>query len=118
MLADCVPEVPSKKRVMEQLLPFLITSTQGLLCGLIENVSVQEPGPLPLLSEALYNLLKSRLIKFNRSQVLPKSINNESSGWGRRDPLNALFTRAVNYKTQIVSGLFNFIQLFGRRRHH
>lgn len=50
MLADCMPEVPSNKRVMERLLPFLIASTQGLLCSLIENVSVEESGPLPLLS--------------------------------------------------------------------
>lgn len=75
-----MPEVPSNRRVMEQLLPFLISSTQGLLCALIENVSVEE--------FALYNLLKKRPIKFNRSQVLPKSINDESSGSrGRKGPL-------------------------------
>jgi len=64
---------------MERLLPFLITRTQRLLCTLIENLSVEESGPLPLLSEGLYNLLKSRLIKFNRSQVCPKTVNDESS---------------------------------------
>lgn len=62
MLADCVPEVPSNKRVMEQLLPFLTTSTQGLLCSLIDHVGVKESGPLPLLSESLSNFPKSMLI--------------------------------------------------------
>lgn len=80
MRADCVPEMPSNKRVMELLLPFLIAGKKGLLCSLIENVGLDEYGLLPLLSGGLYNLLKSRLIKFNRSQVLPKSINDESSG--------------------------------------
>lgn len=79
MLADCVPKVSSNKRVMEGLLPFLIASTQGLLCNLIENVSVEQSGPLPLLSEGLCNVLESRFIKCNRSQVLPKSINDKSS---------------------------------------
>lgn len=80
MMADCGPEVPSSKRVMEQLFSFLITGVQGLLCGLNENVSVEGSVPLPLLSEGLYNLLKSRHIKFNRFQVLPKCITDESLG--------------------------------------
>lgn len=87
---------------MEQLLPFLISSTQGLLCALIENVSVEE--------FAVYNLLKKRPIKFNRSQVLPKSINDESSGSrGEKGSFKALITGAVNHKTQIVSALFHFV---------
>lgn len=50
MRADCVPEMPSNKRVMELLLPFLIAGKKGLLCSLIENVGLDEYGLLPLPS--------------------------------------------------------------------
>lgn len=88
MPADGVPEAPPDRRAVQRLLPFPAASTRGLLCRLIGNGAGEGSGPLPSLSERLYNL-GSAFIKGIRSPVLPKSINDESLGG--RDPLNAFF---------------------------